>query len=99
MLEDPTEDEKFELSDSRGLSHLRKSSLHPLQKTYPHSHPLKYCGFCFFSPLTEEIIFLLSANPAVTCSEGDARQDNIDDPQGPSPKSSLCRILDGRQKV
>ena len=50
----------------KDLSHLKKSSLFPSLEILP------------FSSLAEKINSLLSAKPAVTFSEGHARQDNTD---------------------
>ena len=79
MWEDPTDAENSKPSDSQGLSHPRKYSLHPQQKIDPQSTPWNTA----FSALIEEINPELSAKPVVNFFEGDAKQNNTVVPRGP----------------
>ena len=69
MWEDPIEAENFESSDSQGFT--------PPEEVVPSIPPLEIMPF---SP--EKVNPSESDKPAVTFSEENARQDNIDVPQG-----------------
>ncbi|XP_052048775.1 Friend virus susceptibility protein 1-like [Apodemus sylvaticus] len=72
VWEDPIEVENFESSDSQGFT--------SPEEVVPSAPPLEILPS---SPFTEEINPLLSIEPAVTISEGNARQDNTDVSQSP----------------
>lgn len=81
------ETENFELQILKVLSDLKKHSLQ--KKTYSagvlQSPPTDM--LCFL-PLTQEVNPSLSANPSVTFSEGDAKQNNTGVFQGPAVVAS-----------
>ena len=81
MWEDPTEVANFESSDSQGFT--------SPEELVPSAPPLETLPFP-----PKEINLSLSDKPAVTFSEENATQDNIDVPQGPPivASRSISRI-------
>lgn len=96
VWEAPIELETFKPSDSQGLSHLRKQSLHILQKIYSYPHPLQYCFDFLFTEKSNPLFSLFSANPAVIFHEGYGRQGNSGVPKGYLVVASRVRTNQGR---